>query len=327
MDEFTCNNKKCVPTEWICDKSDDCGDNSDESPSLCNPSKVSIEQSPVSCPPDHFQCKNGPCIDYSLVCNGEANCYDGSDEEGVCNTSCNALNNPCAQICQKTPVGPLCKCKSGYRLLGDGKKCQDVDECLEKEPRVCSQICRNEPGSYLCDCYQGFILRNDKVSCKAEGEALSLIFTSDNHQIREMSQMENTLNLLFEEEIPKITGLDVDSRGFVYFSVSDAETLHRMNKSSGERSYIEQVGQVQNLGVDWITGNVYVVNNDVHSKAITVCNFHDKLCARLIPIDLHRQVSALVVDAVNRVIFYSITSWWMFNSPSYVVYKSNLDGT
>ena len=28
--EFTCNNGKCVPYLWKCDKNNDCGDNSDE---------------------------------------------------------------------------------------------------------------------------------------------------------------------------------------------------------------------------------------------------------------------------------------------------------
>lgn len=50
-------------------------------------------------------------------------------------------------------------------------------------------------------------------------------------------------------------------------------------------------------------------------------------CAKLIDIDIHRHVSELVVDSVNRVLFYSMTTWWVFNSPSYVLYKVYLDGT
>ena len=29
-DEFTCKNEKCIPNIFVCDKDNDCGDNSDE---------------------------------------------------------------------------------------------------------------------------------------------------------------------------------------------------------------------------------------------------------------------------------------------------------
>lgn len=28
--EYMCDNRKCIPLQWVCDKIDDCGDNSDE---------------------------------------------------------------------------------------------------------------------------------------------------------------------------------------------------------------------------------------------------------------------------------------------------------
>jgi hypothetical protein len=55
--------------------SDDCHDNSDEKPSLCQ-----AEQ----CPPGQFQCRNKQCIPYEVVCNGVRNCTDGSDEPASC---------------------------------------------------------------------------------------------------------------------------------------------------------------------------------------------------------------------------------------------------
>ncbi len=55
--------------------SNDCHDNSDEKPSLCQ-----IEQ----CPAGQFQCRNKQCIPYEVVCNGVRNCTDGSDEPASC---------------------------------------------------------------------------------------------------------------------------------------------------------------------------------------------------------------------------------------------------
>ena len=41
MDQFRCDNEKCIPVAWACDKIDDCGDHSDESTIHCIKGKVS----------------------------------------------------------------------------------------------------------------------------------------------------------------------------------------------------------------------------------------------------------------------------------------------
>lgn len=33
--QFQCDNNRCVPLTWVCEGENDCGDNSDEKPSLC----------------------------------------------------------------------------------------------------------------------------------------------------------------------------------------------------------------------------------------------------------------------------------------------------
>lgn len=43
MDQFLCENKKCIPVAWACDKIDDCGDNSDENSTNCVKGKLPIE--------------------------------------------------------------------------------------------------------------------------------------------------------------------------------------------------------------------------------------------------------------------------------------------
>lgn len=63
------------------------------------------------------------------------------------------------------------------------------------------------------------------------------------------------------------------------------------------------------------------------TKSISVCSFSAMACAKIMNVDALRHVSELVVDSANRVMFYSLTTWWMFNSPSYVLYRANLDGT
>ncbi|KAJ8941717.1 hypothetical protein NQ318_023313 [Aromia moschata] len=326
LDEFSCDNKKCVAVEWLCDGMDDCGDKSDESAELCSHSGRDNFNSYVRTTCENgFRCRSGHCIHQDLVCNGEQNCYDGSDEGGFCSTACKSLNNPCSQQCKSTPTGPVCTCKPGYKLMGDGHTCQDVDEC-QHDPPVCSQICNNDEGSYICDCFDGYMLRSDKVSCKAEGLPMSLIFTTDN-QIRALVQKTNSLNVLFGDDVPKITGLDADTpSSHVYFSVEATNSIYRFNPRNKQQSveFIVHIGQPQKIALDWSTHNIYFYNAESDAKSISVCNFYEMLCGKLIDVDVHRQVSALAVDSVNKVMFYTLTSWWVLNNPSYVVYKCNL---
>ncbi|XP_069465362.1 hemicentin-2 isoform X1 [Ambystoma mexicanum] len=61
------------------------------------------------------------------------------------------LRSPCQHECRNTEGSYRCLCPSGYRLLPNGRNCQDVDECAE-ERITCglNQMCFNTRGSYQC---------------------------------------------------------------------------------------------------------------------------------------------------------------------------------
>ncbi|ROL52101.1 Signal peptide, CUB and EGF-like domain-containing protein 3, partial [Anabarilius grahami] len=66
-------------------------------------------------------------------------------------------------ICQNTLKSYKCICKSGYK--GDGKRCEDIDECASESNGGCVHDCINIPGNYRCTCYDGFRLAHDGHNC------------------------------------------------------------------------------------------------------------------------------------------------------------------
>ncbi|KAL7859183.1 hypothetical protein SRHO_G00143300 [Serrasalmus rhombeus] len=66
-------------------------------------------------------------------------------------------------ICQNTLKSYKCICKSGYK--GDGKHCEDIDECATDYNGGCVHECINIPGNYRCTCYDGFRLAHDGHNC------------------------------------------------------------------------------------------------------------------------------------------------------------------
>ncbi|XP_072320674.1 signal peptide, CUB and EGF-like domain-containing protein 2 isoform X3 [Eucyclogobius newberryi] len=80
--------------------------------------------------------------------------------------------DPCAEwsdachidaICQTTQGSYKCTCRAGFK--GDGKHCEDIDECDLDHNGGCVHECNNIPGNYRCTCYDGFHLAHDGHNC------------------------------------------------------------------------------------------------------------------------------------------------------------------
>ncbi|KAM4629779.1 hemicentin-1 [Polymixia lowei] len=61
------------------------------------------------------------------------------------------VRDACQHECMNTPGSHRCLCPAGYRLMTNGKTCQDIDECLEQNIQCgVNRMCFNMRGSYQC---------------------------------------------------------------------------------------------------------------------------------------------------------------------------------
>ncbi|XP_045413441.1 signal peptide, CUB and EGF-like domain-containing protein 2 isoform X4 [Lemur catta] len=73
-------------------------------------------------------------------------------------------------LCQNTPSSYKCSCRPGYQ--GEGRQCQDIDECENELNGGCVHDCLNIPGNYRCTCFDGFMLAQDGHNCLDVDECL-----------------------------------------------------------------------------------------------------------------------------------------------------------
>uniref|UniRef100_A0A8B9X6K7 Signal peptide, CUB and EGF-like domain-containing protein 2 n=1 Tax=Bos mutus grunniens TaxID=30521 RepID=A0A8B9X6K7_BOSMU len=73
-------------------------------------------------------------------------------------------------LCENTPTSYKCSCRPGYQ--GEGRQCEDIDECENELNGGCVHDCLNIPGNYRCTCFDGFTLAHDGHNCLDVDECL-----------------------------------------------------------------------------------------------------------------------------------------------------------
>ncbi|XP_069410537.1 signal peptide, CUB and EGF-like domain-containing protein 2 isoform X9 [Ovis canadensis] len=73
-------------------------------------------------------------------------------------------------LCENTPTSYKCSCRPGYQ--GEGRQCEDIDECENELNGGCVHDCLNIPGNYRCTCFDGFMLAHDGHNCLDVDECL-----------------------------------------------------------------------------------------------------------------------------------------------------------
>ncbi|GBM79296.1 Low-density lipoprotein receptor-related protein 2 [Araneus ventricosus] len=123
-DEFKCSNGRCTLINNLCDRRNDCGDNSDEQ--FCDL---------YHCHPLAFQCLNGKCISRRTYCSGSTDhCGDNSDEL-YCKIDSSV----------QCPPGWV-RCPSGSKCIPSNWVCDGTNDCImESEERNCGNNTAETP--------------------------------------------------------------------------------------------------------------------------------------------------------------------------------------
>uniref|UniRef100_A0A3B3DVC5 Nidogen 1a n=2 Tax=Oryzias melastigma TaxID=30732 RepID=A0A3B3DVC5_ORYME len=106
--------------------------------------------------------RNNKILRYAMS-NKVGDVNGGGPEENPCFTGGHGCDNNA--ICRPGQGAQFtCECAVGF--VGDGRRCDDIDECREN-PQSCgyNAVCNNQPGTFRCECEDGFQFGSDGRNC------------------------------------------------------------------------------------------------------------------------------------------------------------------
>ncbi|KAI4897159.1 hypothetical protein NFI96_015214, partial [Prochilodus magdalenae] len=292
----------------------DCPNGADKRSKECGGAKPA---KPLTCSSSEFSCSNGQCVPHSWRCDHSKDCEDGSDEDNCSQNECEINNGGCSHVCLDLPLGFVCDCPSGMRLVQD-THCEDVDPCLDAD--VCDQLCVQSNGSFTCECHDGYLKSSESGRCLATGDAAGVVFSSS----AGISWIHSAS--LDQKKISESTGAAGPVAAFIanstlYWSNPEHARIYRVSLTDGDQTpavLFEGTSGVVGLDVDWVHRLLYWTSN--HTRSIHVSFLNGSEQHRALITGLTRP-AAVAVQPLLRLLF------WADGGGFPRIERSSLDGT
>ncbi|XP_066499282.1 very low-density lipoprotein receptor-like [Hoplias malabaricus] len=264
-----------------------------------------------------FQCSDGQCVPHSWRCDHSRDCVDGSDEQNCDQNECEVDNGGCSHICVDMPLGFVCDCPSGMRLVQD-THCEEVDSCLDAD--VCDQVCVQLNGSMVCECEDGYVKTSEKGRCLATGDTAEVLFSSSEGVFR-MNAEDSDLKKLFESDGPGPLTTFI-SNSDIYWSSYQHSAVYRWSLSGGSRTpevVMSDSKGIVGLSVDWVNEVLFWISNRTLALHVFPLNGSEPTRSQLVT--GLTQPTAVAVQPLLGLVF------WAEGGVSPRIERVNRDGT
>ncbi|KPP63881.1 hypothetical protein Z043_117818, partial [Scleropages formosus] len=257
------------------------------------------------------------CIELSvgMVPECSLNIPDAEPHQSTDRNECLEDNGGCSHLCIDQPMGFVCDCPSGMRLIQD-TQCEEIDECLDTD--LCSQVCVHVNGSFTCECHAGYRKIPQMGECRAEGE-MGLVALSSLEGVWQADTAGSEHRLLASGNLGYGPLAAFTAKHTLYWGDSKKGAIYGISLDGSSQKpvlVLAGLGAVRGLAVDWFHELLYWT--DASTCSINVAPLSGS-AQRLLVGGLSKP-TGVAVEPVEGLLF------WADSGSSARIERANLDG-